>query len=89
MANASFLDYRMTTCLDVPLIETVVIEVPGDSHPFGMRGVGEVSIVPPMAAIANAIHDATGVRMTRLPMAPGEFKAALLTAAEKAAIPMA
>jgi xanthine dehydrogenase molybdenum-binding subunit len=77
MANASFLDYRMPTCLDVPLIETVVIEVPGDSHPFGMRGVGEVSIVPPMAAMANAIHDATGIRMTRLPMAPGAVLEAL------------
>jgi CO/xanthine dehydrogenase Mo-binding subunit len=77
MKNASFLDYRMPTSLDVPPIETVVIEVPDDGHPFGLRGVGEVSIVPPMAAVANAVHDATGVRMCRLPMAPATVLEAL------------
>ncbi|MCI0857612.1 MAG: xanthine dehydrogenase family protein molybdopterin-binding subunit, partial [Chloroflexi bacterium] len=58
MANASFLDYRMPTSLDLPMIDTVVVEVANPGHPYGVRGVGEVPIVPPMAAIANAIYDA-------------------------------
>lgn len=70
MKNASFLDYRMPTCLDVPMIETIIVEVPNPDHPYGVRGVGETPIVPPPAAIANAIHRATGVRMTELPMSP-------------------
>jgi CO/xanthine dehydrogenase Mo-binding subunit len=70
MANASFLDYRMPTTLDVPNIETVIVEVPNPGHPYGVRGVGEVPIVPPLAAIANAIYRATGVRQTQLPMSP-------------------
>ncbi|HZP57058.1 MAG TPA: xanthine dehydrogenase family protein molybdopterin-binding subunit [Dehalococcoidia bacterium] len=70
MANASFLDYRMPTALDVPMIETIIVEVPNPRHPFGVRGVGEVPIVPPLAAIANAIYRATGVRQTQLPMSP-------------------
>ncbi|MEE9285067.1 MAG: molybdopterin cofactor-binding domain-containing protein, partial [Dehalococcoidia bacterium] len=83
MANASFLDYRIPTSLDLPSIETVIIEVPNPGHPFGVRGVGEVSIVGPMAAVANAIHDAVGVRMTSLPMSPGAVLKAL--ARQKAA----
>jgi CO/xanthine dehydrogenase Mo-binding subunit len=70
MRNASFLDYRMPTCLDVPLIESIIVEVPNPTHPFGVRGVGETPIVPPPAAIANAIHKAVGVRMTELPISP-------------------
>ncbi|MGE5597340.1 MAG: xanthine dehydrogenase family protein molybdopterin-binding subunit [Hyphomicrobiales bacterium] len=70
LANASFLDYRMPTALDVPEIETVIVEVPNPGHPFGVRGVGEVPIVPPLAAIANAIADATGHRFTELPISP-------------------
>ncbi len=70
MANSSFLDYRMPTTLDVPMIETVIVEVPNPRHPFGVRGVGEVPIVPPLAAIANAVYRATGVRQTQLPMSP-------------------
>ena len=70
MRNASFLDYRMPTCLDVPMIETIIVEVPNPSHPFGVRGVGETPIVAPPATIANAIHKATGVRMTELPISP-------------------
>jgi CO/xanthine dehydrogenase Mo-binding subunit len=70
MANASFLDYRMPTTLDVPMIDTIIVEVPNPLHPYGVRGVGEVSIVPPLAAIANAICRATGVRQTQLPMSP-------------------
>jgi CO/xanthine dehydrogenase Mo-binding subunit len=71
MLNTSFLDYRMPTALDLPMIEAVIVEAPNPGHPFGVRGVGEASIVPPMAAIANAIYDAVGVRMAELPMSPG------------------
>jgi len=77
MLNSSFLDYRMPTSLDLPMIDTVIVEVPNPGHPFGLRGVGEVSIVPPMAAIANAIYRATGVRMRQLPMSPGKVVEAL------------
>ena len=70
MRNASFLDYRMPTCLDVPMIETIIVEVPNPDHPYGVRGVGEVPICPPPAAIANAIYRAVGVRMCQLPMSP-------------------
>lgn len=70
MMNSSLLDYRMPTSLDLPMIDTVIVEVPNPGHPFGVRGVGEVSIVPPPAAIANAIFRAVGVRMEKLPMNP-------------------
>jgi xanthine dehydrogenase molybdenum-binding subunit len=77
MRNASFLDYRIPTCLDVPLIETIIVEVPNPNHPFGVRGVGETPIVPPPAAIANAIYHATGKRLTDLPMSPPKVWKAL------------
>ncbi len=77
MLNPTFLDYRMPTSLDLPMIDTVVVEVANPGHPYGVRGVGEVPIVPPMAAIANAIHDAVGVRMEQLPMSPGAVLEAL------------
>ena len=77
MTNSSFLDYRMPTSLDIPMIDTVIVEVANPGHPYGVRGVGEVSIVPPMAAIANAIYDAVGVRMRELPMSPGNILEAL------------
>ena len=70
MMNTSLLDYRMPTALDLPMIGTIIVEVPNPIHPFGVRGVGEANIVPPPAAVANAIHSAAGVRMTRLPMSP-------------------
>ena len=73
MANSSFLDYRMPTSLDVPMIDTVIVEVANPGHPYGARGVGEVPIVPPLPAIANAIHNAIGVRMQELPMSPGKI----------------
>lgn len=72
LRNAGFLDYRMPTCLDLPMIETILIEVPNPGHPIGVRGVGEVPIVPPPAAVANAIYRAVGVRMTELPMSPAK-----------------
>ena len=77
MLNASFLDYRMPISLDVPEIETLLVTVPSPGHPYGARGVGEVPVVPPMAAIANAIYAATGVRMTELPMTPGRVYKAM------------
>jgi CO/xanthine dehydrogenase Mo-binding subunit len=78
MTNASFLDYRMPTTLDLPMIDTVIVEVPNPGHPYGVRGVGEVPIVPPPAAIANAVYRATGKRMTELPMSPGHVLSRLL-----------
>ena len=70
MLNSSFLDYRMPTSLDLPMIDTVIVEVANNGHPFGVRGVGEVPLVPPMAAVANAIAAAIGTRTNRLPMTP-------------------
>jgi CO/xanthine dehydrogenase Mo-binding subunit len=78
MANSSLLDYRMPTSLDMPMIDTVIIEVPNPRHPFGLRAVGETVIVPPLGAIANAISHAIGVRMTRLPMTPGAVLEAIV-----------
>ena len=73
MMNPTFLDYRMPTSLDLPMIDTVIVEVANSGHPYGVRGVGEVPIVPPMAAIANGIHEATGLRLRSLPMTPGKI----------------
>ena len=71
MLNSTFLDYRMPISLDLPMIDTVIVEVANPGHPFGVRGVGEVPIVPPMAALSNAIYRALGVRVNQLPMSPG------------------
>jgi CO/xanthine dehydrogenase Mo-binding subunit len=75
--NPGFLDYRIPVASDLPMIEAVMIEVPNPRHPFGARGVGEVPIVPPMAAVANAIFDAIGMRMRDLPISPPKLRAAL------------
>ena len=77
MENSSFLDYRMPTSLDLPMISTVIVEVANPGHPYGVRGVGEVPIIPPMAAIANAISQATGLRLKQLPMSPGNVLEAI------------
>ena len=77
MENPGFLDYRMPVASDLPMIDTVVVEVPNPRHPYGVRGVGEVGIVPPLAAVANAVHDATGRRFRDLPMSPVRVLAAL------------
>ena len=77
MANPTFLDYRMPTTFDIPLIETILVEVPNPASPHGIRGVGEVPLVPPMAAIANAIYNAIGCRLGELPMSPDRVVAAL------------
>lgn len=78
MRNTGFLDYRMPTCLDLPMIETILVEVANPGHPIGIRGVGEVPIVPPPAAIANAIYRATGVRLQDLPMSPAKVAKAIM-----------
>ncbi|MEK9675312.1 MAG: xanthine dehydrogenase family protein molybdopterin-binding subunit [Chloroflexota bacterium] len=70
MRNASFLDYRMPTALDLPMINTVILETPADDGAFGIRGVGEPPIIAPPAAIGNAVYNATSVRVTELPMSP-------------------
>ncbi|MGE0222267.1 MAG: xanthine dehydrogenase family protein molybdopterin-binding subunit [Acetobacteraceae bacterium] len=75
--NAGFLDYRCPVASDLPMIEPVLVEVPNPAHPYGVKGVGEVNICPPMAAIANAIAAATGKRMSELPMSPPRVLAAL------------
>ena len=71
MLNSTLLDYRMPISTDLPMIDTQLVEVPNPGHPMGVRGVGEVSIIPPVPAIANAIYNAVGVRMTESPMSPG------------------
>jgi hypothetical protein len=77
LENPGFLDYRVPVAPDVPMIDTVMVENANPRHPFGARGVGEVPIVPPMAAVANAINDAIGVRMRDLPMSPPRLRAAI------------
>ncbi|MFO1080892.1 MAG: xanthine dehydrogenase family protein molybdopterin-binding subunit [Reyranellaceae bacterium] len=85
LENPGFLDYRMPVASDLPMIETILVEVPNPTHPYGVRGVGEVPIVPPTAAIGNAIARATGVRMADLPMSPPRLSEAL----DAASLPMA
>ena len=77
LQNAVFLDYRIPVASDLPMIDTVIVEVPNPGHPYGVRGVGETGIVPPLAAIANAVSRAAGVRMHELPMSPPRILAAL------------
>jgi len=77
LENPGFLDYRMPVASDLPMIDTVIVEIPNADHPHGVRGVGEVPIVPPMAAVANAIQDAAGLRLNDLPMSPPKVLAAL------------
>ena len=68
MVNSTLLDYRMPTSLDLPMIDTVIVEVANPGHPYGVRGVGEANIIPPTPAIANALQQATGVRFFETPM---------------------
>jgi len=77
LQNAVFLDYRIPVASDLPMIDTVIVEVPNPGHPYGVRGVGETSICPPLAAIANAVSAAAGVRLRQLPMSPPRILAAL------------
>src|SRR5205085_1594957 len=68
--NPGFLDYRMPVCSDLPMLDTIMVEVPNPKHPQGVKGVGEVPLVPVMAAVANAVHNALGKRFYSLPMSP-------------------
>jgi CO/xanthine dehydrogenase Mo-binding subunit len=77
LQNAGFLDYRIPVCSDLPMIDTQILEIPNPNHPYGVRGVGETSIVPPLAAVANAVSNAVGVRMQHIPMSPPRILAAL------------
>jgi CO/xanthine dehydrogenase Mo-binding subunit len=77
MENSGFLDYRVPVASDLPMIDTVMIEVPNPRHPFGAKGVGEVPIVPPLAAVANAVRNALGVRMCDLPLSPPKVRAVI------------
>jgi len=77
MENAGFLDYRVPVASDLPMIDTVMIEVPNPRHPYGAKGVGEAPIVPPLAAVANAVRAAIGVRMPDLPLSPPKIRAAI------------
>jgi CO/xanthine dehydrogenase Mo-binding subunit len=70
LQNAGFLDYRIPVCSDLPFIDTQILEIPNPNHPYGVRGVGETPIVPPLATIGNAISNAIGTRMTHVPMSP-------------------
>ncbi len=81
--NAGFLDYRIPVASDMPMIDTQIIEVPNPAHPYGVRGVGETPIVAPLAAAANAVADATGVRIRDLPLSPPNVLAALDEAQEQ------
>ena len=85
LENPGFLDYRIPICSDVPMIDTVIVEVPNPTHPYGVRGVGETPIIPPMAAIANAVEGALGIRFTELPMSPPR----VLKAVDEARLPEA
>ena len=85
LQNPGFLDYRIPVCSDVPMIDTVIIEVASPTHPYGVRGVGETPIIPPMATIANAMESALGIRFTELPMSPPK----VLKALDEARIPEA
>jgi CO/xanthine dehydrogenase Mo-binding subunit len=77
MENAGFLDYRVPVASDLPMIDPIIVEVANPRHPFGAKGVGEVPIVPPLAAVANAVRRAIGVRMTDLPLSPPKIRAVM------------
>jgi CO/xanthine dehydrogenase Mo-binding subunit len=77
LQNPGFLDYRMPVCSDLPMIDTVLVEIANPGHPYGVRGVGETPIVPPLGAVANAVSRAAGARMTTLPMSPPHILEAL------------
>ena len=77
LQNTGFLDYRIPVASDVPMIDTVIVEVPNPTHPYGVRGIGETPIIPPMAAIANAVSHALDIRFTELPMSPPKVLAAI------------
>jgi CO/xanthine dehydrogenase Mo-binding subunit len=77
LRNPSLLDYRKLTAADLPNLETIIVEVPSPAGPFGARGVGEPPIIPAPAAIANAVEDATGCRLTEAPLTPEKIALAI------------
>jgi CO/xanthine dehydrogenase Mo-binding subunit len=77
LINGNLLDYRMPTTRDLPPIESIIVEVPSEEGPYGARIVGEPSIVAGAAAIANAVADAIGVRVTEAPITPERVLRAL------------
>jgi CO/xanthine dehydrogenase Mo-binding subunit len=83
LQNDLFLDYRIPVASDLPMIDTVIVEVPNPGHPYGVRGVGETSICPPLAAIADAVSNAAGVQLKELPMSPPKILAALAEQAKR------
>lgn len=83
--NPGFLDYRMPVCSDLPMLDTIILEIPDPKHPQGVRGVGEVPLVPGLAAVANAVNNALGLRMCDLPMSPPAVLAALDAGVKQAA----
>ena len=70
LENPGFLDYRIPVASDLPMIDTVIVEVPNPKHPYGVRGVGETPIIPGIAAVANAVSGALGIRLSEIPMSP-------------------
>lgn len=79
LQNPGFLDYRIPVASDLPRIDTVIVEVANPLHPFGVRGVGEVPIVPPMAAVAQAVFNAANIRVMDLPLNPPKLAKALMS----------
>jgi|TARA_B100000315_G_scaffold245974_1_gene272678 CO/xanthine dehydrogenase Mo-binding subunit len=77
LQNPTFLDYRMPLASDLPMIETIIIEVPNRSHPFGVRGAGEVPIIPPLAAVGSAVADAIDAPIRALPCSPANVLRAM------------
>lgn len=77
LQNAGFLDYRIPVASDLPMIDTQILEIPNPGHPYGVRGVGETPIVPPLAVVAHAIKGSCGQRMTSVPMSPPKVLAAI------------
>jgi CO/xanthine dehydrogenase Mo-binding subunit len=75
--NPGFLDYRMPVCSDLPMLDCGIIEIPNPKHPQGVRGVGEVPLVPGPAAVRNAVYDAIGIRIDDLPLSPPSVLAAI------------
>ena len=86
LQNPGFLDYRVPVASDVPFIGTEIVEVPNPNHPYGVRGIGEVPIIPPIAAISNAIHDAIGIRLREQPMSPPKVLKAIREAGNGAPV---
>ena len=77
LQNSGFLDYRIPVASDLPMFETVILEIPNPGHPYGVRGVGETPIVPPLAAINNAVSRATEIRFSELPLSPPKVLSAI------------